>query len=120
MSGEQAKDEGGWPADWERKKKMNPPFEFLIRVLLSGIGATAVMDLWALLLKRAFGIPSLNFAFLGRWLGHLPEGKWVHESIGKSAPVRGELLLGWCAHYSIGITFSARLISISSVANSRR
>ena len=70
-----------------------------------------IMDLWALLLKQ-FGIPSLNFAFLGRWIGHLPDGKWIHESIAKSAPVRGELLIGWAAHYSIGITFAALLVSV--------
>ncbi len=49
-----------------------------------------VIDLWAFLLKR-FGISSLNFAFLGRWIGHLPDGRWTHESIAKAAPIRGEL-----------------------------
>jgi hypothetical protein len=84
--------------------------EFISRVIVIGVGATIVMDLWALLLRQ-FGIPSLNFAFLGRWLGHLVEGQWVHESIAKAAPVRGELLMGWCAHYSIGITFAAILLA---------
>ncbi len=85
--------------------------EFISRVILIGAGATAVMDLWALLLKQ-FGIKSLNFAFLGRWIGHLPQGKWIHESIAQSAPVKGELVIGWCAHYSIGITFAALLVSV--------
>ncbi len=90
---------------------MNQALEFLTRVFLIGVGATVIMDLWALLLKQ-FGIPSLNFAFLGRWIGHLPEGKWFHESIAKAVPVKLELLLGWCAHYSIGISFAALLVSI--------
>ena len=90
---------------------MGDKMEFIWRVLAIGIGATIFMDLWALLLKR-FGIPSLNFAFLGRWIGRLPEGKWTHESIAKAAPVRGELWIGWCAHYSIGITFAALLVSV--------
>jgi hypothetical protein len=55
-----------------------------------------MMDGWALLLRQ-FGIPSLNFAFLGRWLGHFPQGQWVQASIAKAAPVRGERLLGWSA-----------------------
>jgi len=88
---------------------MNDKTEFLVRAVMIGVGATLVMDLWALALKR-LGIPSLNFAFLGRWLGHLPEGRFVHESIGRATPVRGELLLGWAAHYSIGITFAALLL----------
>jgi hypothetical protein len=85
--------------------------ELVLRTILIGAGATLAMDGWALLLGQ-FGIPSLNFAFLGRWIGRLPRGKWMHESIARSAPVRGERLLGWCAHYSIGITFAALLLSM--------
>jgi hypothetical protein len=59
----------------------------------------------------SFGIPTLNFAFLGRWLGHFPQGQWVQASIARVAPVRGERLLGWSAHYSIGITFAGLLLS---------
>jgi hypothetical protein len=90
---------------------MNENLEFVLRAVLIGGGATIVMDAWAALLKR-FGIPSLNFAFLGRWIGHLPEGRWIHASIAKAAPVKGELLLGWGAHYAIGITFAGLLLSI--------
>jgi hypothetical protein len=79
--------------------------------MLIGVGATMVMDIWAAVLRR-FGVPSLNFAFLGRWIGHLPRGSWFHESIARTAPIRGELLLGWCAHYSIGITFAALLLAL--------
>jgi hypothetical protein len=82
-----------------------------VRSVLIGAGATLTMDIWAALLRR-FGVPSLNFALLGRWLGHLPQGRWVHESIAKAAPVRGERLIGWCAHYSIGIAFAALLLAI--------
>jgi Protein of unknown function (DUF2938) len=39
-----------------------------------GIGATLLMDLWNLLLKRALGIPSLDYCLLGRWVRHLPGG----------------------------------------------
>lgn len=88
---------------------MSDNTEFILRAVLIGVGATIVMDLWAALLRQ-FGIPSLNFAFLGRWIGHLPKGHWKHESIAKAAPVRGELLLGWGAHYSIGISFAVLLL----------
>jgi hypothetical protein len=84
--------------------------EFALRTILIGVGATMVMDVWALLLRQ-FGVPSLNFAFLGRWIGHLPQGHWKHESIAKATPVNGELLIGWCAHYSIGMSFAALLLS---------
>lgn len=89
---------------------MNKTVEFVVRSILIGAGATVVMDVWAAILRR-FGVPSLNFAFLGRWIGHLPRGRWFHESIAKTAPIRGELLIGWCAHYSIGITFAVLLLA---------
>jgi hypothetical protein len=85
-------------------------FEFVVRAALIGVGATLVMDAWALVLKQV-GIPSLNFAMLGRWLGHLPDGQWVHESIARAAPVRGERWLGWVAHYSIGVGFAFVLLA---------
>jgi len=89
---------------------MNEKIEFAFRTVLIGAGATVAMDLWALLLRQ-FGIPSLNFAFLGRWIGHLPQKQWMHKSIAKAAPVRGELVMGWFAHYAIGVTFAALLLS---------
>jgi hypothetical protein len=89
--------------------------EFLQRAVLIGAGATLVMDVWALFLKRCFGIPSLNFAMVGRWIGHLPRGRFRHENIGRAEPVRGEALLGWAAHYGIGIIFAAMLLGVVGV-----
>lgn len=90
---------------------MTEKVEFVLRAIMIGAGATLVMDAWAFVLRQ-LGIPSLNFAFLGRWLGHLPQGRWMHGSIAKAPPVRGELLLGWCAHYTIGISFAALLLAV--------
>lgn len=90
---------------------MGRTIEFILRSVLIGAGATMVMDIWAAVLRR-FGVPSLNFAFLGRWLGHLPQGRWFHERIAETAPVRGERLLGWCAHYSIGVAFATLLLAV--------
>lgn len=84
--------------------------EFLVRAIATGAGATLVMDGWAALLRR-FGIPSLDFAMLGRWLGHIPKGRLIHTSIARAEPVAGERVMGWCAHYAIGITFAAVLLA---------
>lgn len=92
--------------------------EFVLRAALIGVGATLVMDLWGLLLKRV-GVPSLDFALLGRWIGHLPSGVVRHASIAKAAPVRGELWIGWLAHYSIGVGFAALLLAIFGLAWAR-
>ena len=51
---------------------------WVVDAVLIGVGATAVMDLWALLQRRLLGIPSLDFAMVGRWLGHLPRRVLAH------------------------------------------
>lgn len=84
--------------------------ELIVRSILIGAGATLVMDAWAFLLRR-LGIPSLDFALLGRWIGHLPRGRVVHESIARASPVKGERALGWAAHYGIGISFAGLLLA---------
>jgi len=81
------------------------------RVALIGIGATAIMDVWLLLLKRLH-VPTLNFALLGRWIGHLFRGQWKHEAIARATPLKGELALGWFVHYATGIAFAALLIAV--------
>jgi hypothetical protein len=80
----------------------------LPRVLWAGVGATAVMDLWLLLLK-ALGVPALNFAFIGRWAGHLARGRLAHAAIAKSPAVPGENALGWAVHYATGVAFAVLL-----------
>lgn len=80
--------------------------------LAIGVGATAVMDVWAVALKRFWCIPSLNFAMVGRWLGHLPRGTVSHVNIAQAAPVRDEAILGWTAHYVIGVLFAAVLLAL--------
>lgn len=90
---------------------MTEKTELVVRAILIGAGATLSMDLWAALLRQ-FGVPSLNFAMLGRWVGHLPKGRFLHESIGRAGPIRGELLIGWATHYAIGITFAGLLLAV--------
>ena len=98
---------------------MSHTSEFVFRAVFIGVGATIVMDLWALLLRQ-LGIPSLNFAFLGRWIGHLPLGQWIHEGIAKAAPIKGELWMGWFAHYSIGVTFAILLLAVYGLEWARK
>ena len=83
-------------------------------VVLIGVGATAVMDLWLLILKRLH-VPTLNFAFIGRWVGHIFQGKWFHEGMLRVEPIKGELRIGWLTHYAIGVAFAALLVSVFGV-----
>lgn len=83
-----------------------------LRTAAIGIGATALLDLWLALLAR-LGVPGLDFALLGRWVGHGLHGRWRHTAIAKAAPVRGERALGWLAHYAVGIAFAALAVALA-------
>uniref|UniRef100_UPI003F84D894 DUF2938 domain-containing protein n=1 Tax=Cupriavidus ulmosensis TaxID=3065913 RepID=UPI003F84D894 len=90
---------------------MSDAVDLLMSVLLIGAGATAVMDIWAAARKRLFGIASLDYALVGRWLAYLVRGRFRHDPIGASPPVPGERVTGWIAHYLIGIAFAAVLLA---------
>ncbi len=86
-----------------------------LHMALIGIGATAVMDGWLLLLRR-LGVPTANMAFIGRWVGHMARGRFAHAAIGQAAPIRAERALGWLTHYAIGIAFAALPLAIAGTA----
>jgi predicted permease len=90
--------------------------DYLVCALLIGAGATAVMDLWALARKRLLAAPLPNYGLVGRWLAYMPRGRFRHDSIAAASPVRGERLIGWTAHYLIGIGFAAMLLGIWGLA----
>ena len=84
-------------------------------IVFIGIAATAVMDAWLWLLSR-LGVPTTGFAMVGRWVGHMPRGRFAHDAITKAAPVRNELALGWLTHYGVGVVFAALLVAMQGAA----
>lgn len=84
----------------------------LLPILFIGIGATAVMDLWGIVRKPLLGIPLPNYRMVGRWIAHMTHGQFRHSAIAASPPMRGEHVIGWTAHYLIGIAFAALFIGI--------
>jgi hypothetical protein len=85
------------------------------RVVFIGIGATVVMDVWLMLRKRQ-GVQTLDFRFIGRWVGHLLRGQFAHASIRQSPRIPGELVWGWLTHYAVGIAFAALLVRVQGLA----
>ncbi len=79
---------------------------YILGAIAMGLGATLFMDLWNLFLKRVFGIPSLNYCLLGRWLRHMPGGTFRHASINAAPQKPFECTVGWMAHYTIGVVFA--------------
>ncbi len=83
--------------------------ETIIKTILIGVGATLSMDIWAFIL-RLFNVKSLDYRFVGRWLGHMPKGKFFHKSIVSTPPIPYEAFIGRTAHYLIGISFASVLV----------
>ena len=88
--------------------------------LLIGAGATLATDLWAIARGRLLGVPAPDWGLVGRWFGHMARGRFRHERIATAEPVRGERVIGWTAHYLIGIAYAGMLLAICGVAWARQ
>jgi Protein of unknown function (DUF2938) len=99
---------------------MTEAMESVLRALLIGAGATAVLDLWSMFLKRFFGVPASSWNMVGRWVGHFPRGRFKHASIAAAEPVKGELALGWLTHYATGIVYGGLLLALCGLEWGRR
>jgi Protein of unknown function (DUF2938) len=87
---------------------------YILGAIAIGIGATLVMDLWNLFLKRTYSIPSLNYCLLGRWIRHMPGGIFRHVSITAAAQKTFECTVGRIAHYTIGAVFALVFVVLTS------
>lgn len=75
-------------------------------IFFIGVGDTAIMDLWGWLRKRMFGGKGLDYGLVGRWIAHMPHGCFRHDNIATTPKKPCERLIGWSAHYGIGIAAS--------------
>jgi hypothetical protein len=87
---------------------------YIVGAIAIGIGATLVMDVWNLFLKRTFSIPSLSYCLLGRWLRYMPGGTFRHTSINAAPQQPLECAVGWIAHYTIGVVFALVFVVLVS------
>jgi hypothetical protein len=81
-----------------------------------GIGGTIAMDIWAIVLNKAFRQPLPNWGNVGRWFWHLGQGKFSHSSIANAAPYANEAALGWFMHYAIGALYGVFVTLIGGKA----
>ena len=90
--------------------------DYLQSVVWVGVGATLVMDAWSVARQRWLGIASPDYGMVGRWIGHMPRGRFHHDSMAAVPAVRGERVIGWVAHYAIGMAFAALLLACQGPA----
>jgi hypothetical protein len=89
------------------KRNEVPAMSLLLSILLAGVGATALTDAWTWLRRRLFAVAPPDYGLVGRWFAHMAGGRLRHDAIARSAPVRGERVLGWTVHYAIGVAYAA-------------
>jgi hypothetical protein len=87
---------------------------YILEAVLMGVGATLLIDLWALVLRRAFSVRSLDYCLLGRWVLHIPRGVVKHDNIAAAAPQPHECTVGWATHYLIGTAFAIVFVLLVS------
>lgn len=83
-----------------------------LSIIIIGAGATLATDIWGWLRLKALGVAAPNFGLVGRWLAYIPKGRFIHTPISKSPAIRGENVIGWSAHYLIGIAFAMALVLV--------
>lgn len=88
--------------------------EVMVNTIVVGLGATLIMDLWAILVNRAVRIPIPNYCLVGRWVCHMTSGTFRHASITAAAQKPAECLIGWIAHYTIGVLFALGLVTLAT------
>ncbi len=79
--------------------------ELLIWSIVGGIVGTVFMDIADKLMERANftqGAACGGPRALGRWFLGMLNGRFIHENIIESSPVKNEVFAGWIFHYVLG------------------
>ncbi|EOI3455775.1 DUF2938 family protein [Cronobacter turicensis] len=80
--------------------------DLLIKIALTGVGATLVMDSWSWIQRHALHIPTFRYPLVGRWILAMRHGTFTHRTIMTTPAARGETAVGWAAHYLTGVLFA--------------
>jgi len=94
--------------------------EFFYRTVLSGAGATSLLDLWALFLQRFFRVPAPNWGLVGRWFCPLTKARVIHDDITPAHPYPFARVVGWIGHYAIGIVYAGALLALADTGSRTR
>lgn len=82
----------------------------LLFSLAMGVGATLLIDLWALARAALLDVPRPDYGMVGRWLIGVMRGRLQLDASGGAQPAWHERAFGWLAHYMIGVAFALLLL----------
>ena len=81
---------------------------FGLQIVIVGVGACVVFDVWQRIFHWFTAIPPSNWAIVGRWtIGLLTSGQLMAHDLELRPNRRNELGIGWCVHYGIAIAYAA-------------
>jgi hypothetical protein len=86
--------------------------QLITQGVLIGVIATLGMDIWAAVVKYVFRLPTVDWARVGRWLGHTSRRIFDDRPTLNSAAIPNELAIGWIAHYLTGIVYGLAYLFI--------
>ena len=77
------------------------------QILVVGIGACIIFDLWQRVFAIFTGIPPSNWAMVGRWLLGLLAGQGLIARSLAAQPARpNEAAAGWALHYVVAVGYA--------------
>ena len=80
----------------------------VIQILIVGVGACAIFDLWQRVFQKLTAIPPSNWAIVGRWsISLVTNGQLIACNLESQAKRKNELAVGWFVHYSVAIGYAA-------------
>ena len=80
----------------------------IIQILIVGVVACAIFDLWQRVFHKLTAIQPSNWAMVGRWsLGLMTSGQLIARDLESRAERKNELAVGWLVHYSVAIGYAA-------------
>jgi len=87
----------------------HPLGAIIVFPIIVGVVSTLILDLYALVLDKALGLPQTNWGAVGHWLQGMKQGRFVFEPTASGVYTPGEHGLGWLFHYVVGCAYAAML-----------
>ena len=77
----------------------------MLDIVIAGVVATALLDLWQQCLRWVAGLPPTNWSLVGRWAREAARGHLFPGVVAQLPARPGERALGWIVHYVVGVLY---------------
>jgi hypothetical protein len=85
-----------------------------VEILVIGIIATGITDVWQQMLKQVAGVPGANWSLVGRWIAGIVTGRFYRPTIATDPAVAFETPIGWVFHYFVGVVYATMFVALDT------